>query len=131
MKPSAAARSARSSIAVVGWGWEAKDRWWRKRGRGEGKRDGELDRQREAESVEDSAASWIAGGRPNRWSTQRRAGSPEGGRISGGLGGELDRRRAGSLEGGRIGGERRRRAGSTESKEMGRAGSIGFSEWAL
>ena len=36
-----------------GWGWEAKDRWWRKRGRGEGKRDGELDRQREAESVEE------------------------------------------------------------------------------
>nr|POF09379.1 hypothetical protein CFP56_12863 [Quercus suber] len=56
---SAAVGSARSSIVVVCWGWEAKDWWWRKRGRGEGKRDGELDRQREAESVEDSAASWI------------------------------------------------------------------------
>ena len=33
----------------------------------------------------------------------RRAGSPERGRIGGGLGGELDRRRAGSPKGGRIG----------------------------
>ena len=35
-----------SSIVVVGWGWEAKSRWWRR----EGEREGES--KREAESAD-------------------------------------------------------------------------------
>ena len=50
---------ARSSIIVVGWGWEAKGRWWRREGgakeRGRAKARGRPNRQRA------EVASWIGG----------------------------------------------------------------------
>ena len=44
---------AGSSIAAIGWGWEAKGRWWRKRGRAKAR--GKPNRRRA------KAASWIGG----------------------------------------------------------------------
>ena len=44
----------RPSIAIVSWGWEAKGWWWRKIGRGEGKREGKS--EKEAKSTEDRRA---------------------------------------------------------------------------
>ena len=32
---------------VVSWGWEVKGQWWRKRGRGAGKREGKSEREAE------------------------------------------------------------------------------------
>ena len=51
--------TARSSIAVVGWGWEAKGRWWRREGgvkeRGRAKAKGRPNRLMAEAAVE---ASW-------------------------------------------------------------------------
>nr|POF10748.1 hypothetical protein CFP56_03423 [Quercus suber] len=57
---SAAARSARSSIVVVDWGWQAKVRGGRRRIGGGGREGGAKERGTE---------SWIARGRRNRWRT--------------------------------------------------------------